>query len=101
MTEAETENEQSASTSIVVASVIIRAKDEERDIGRTLSALASQTIASAVETIVVDSGSSDSTVEIVRGFGIEPIEISGGHFPMAEDPEALADLLDRLARELT
>jgi pimeloyl-ACP methyl ester carboxylesterase len=30
--------------------------------------------------------------------GIEPIEIPGGHFPMAEDPEALADLLDRLAR---
>jgi pimeloyl-ACP methyl ester carboxylesterase len=31
--------------------------------------------------------------------GIEPTEISGGHFPMVEDPEALADLLDRLARE--
>ena len=31
--------------------------------------------------------------------GIEPIEIPGGHFPMAEDPHALADLLDRLARE--
>jgi pimeloyl-ACP methyl ester carboxylesterase len=31
--------------------------------------------------------------------GIEPIEIPGGHFPMAEDPDALADLLDRLARE--
>jgi pimeloyl-ACP methyl ester carboxylesterase len=31
--------------------------------------------------------------------GIEPIEIPGGHFPMAEDPEGLADLLDRLARE--
>lgn len=30
---------------------------------------------------------------------IEPIEIPGGHFPMVEDPEALADLLDRLARE--
>jgi len=29
--------------------------------------------------------------------GGEPIEIPGGHFPMAEDPEALADLLDRLA----
>jgi pimeloyl-ACP methyl ester carboxylesterase len=29
--------------------------------------------------------------------GIEPIEISGGHFPMVEDPAALADLLDRLA----
>ena len=31
--------------------------------------------------------------------GIEPIEIPGGHFPMAEDPAALADLLDRLAQE--
>ena len=31
--------------------------------------------------------------------GIEPIEISGGHFPMAEDPDGLAALLDRLAHE--
>jgi pimeloyl-ACP methyl ester carboxylesterase len=31
--------------------------------------------------------------------GIEPIEIPGGHFPMAEDPDALADLLDRLSHE--
>ena len=31
--------------------------------------------------------------------GVEPIEIPGGHFPMLEDPEALAELLDRLARE--
>jgi pimeloyl-ACP methyl ester carboxylesterase len=31
--------------------------------------------------------------------GIEPIEIAGGHFPMIEDPDALGDLLDRLARE--
>lgn len=30
--------------------------------------------------------------------GIEPIEIPGGHFPMIEDPEGLAELLDRLAR---
>jgi pimeloyl-ACP methyl ester carboxylesterase len=29
--------------------------------------------------------------------GIEPIEIPGGHFPMAEDPAALAALLDRVA----
>ena len=28
---------------------------------------------------------------------IEPIEIPGGHFPMLEDPAALATLLDRLA----
>ena len=33
--------------------------------------------------------------------GVEPIEIPGGHFPMVEDPDALADLLDRLSRERT
>jgi pimeloyl-ACP methyl ester carboxylesterase len=32
--------------------------------------------------------------------GSEPIEIPGGHFPMVEDPSALADLLDRLAAGL-
>jgi len=30
--------------------------------------------------------------------GVEPIEIPGGHFPMAEDPDALAEVLDHLAR---
>jgi pimeloyl-ACP methyl ester carboxylesterase len=30
--------------------------------------------------------------------GVEPIEIPGGHFPMVEDPERLADVLDRLTR---
>ena len=29
--------------------------------------------------------------------GVEPIEIAGGHFPMVEDPEGLADLLERIA----
>jgi pimeloyl-ACP methyl ester carboxylesterase len=29
--------------------------------------------------------------------GIEPIELPGGHFPMVEDPERLADTLDDLA----
>ena len=31
--------------------------------------------------------------------GVEPIEIPGGHFPMVENPETLADLLSGLARE--
>jgi pimeloyl-ACP methyl ester carboxylesterase len=30
--------------------------------------------------------------------GIEPIELPGGHFPMVEDPDTLAALLDSLAR---
>jgi pimeloyl-ACP methyl ester carboxylesterase len=29
--------------------------------------------------------------------GVDPIQIPGGHFPMAEDPRALAELLDDLA----
>jgi pimeloyl-ACP methyl ester carboxylesterase len=33
--------------------------------------------------------------------GIEPIELPGGHFPMLEDPEALAELLVSLARSLS
>jgi pimeloyl-ACP methyl ester carboxylesterase len=31
--------------------------------------------------------------------GVEPIEIPSGHFPMVEDPDALGDLLSRLANE--
>ncbi len=31
-----------------------------------------------------------------RPVGVEPIEIPGGHFPMAEDPDSLAELLDRV-----
>jgi pimeloyl-ACP methyl ester carboxylesterase len=31
--------------------------------------------------------------------GVEPIELPTGHFPMIEDPDALGDLLSRLARE--
>lgn len=31
---------------------------------------------------------------------VEPIEIPGGHFPMAEAPGALADLLDRLVSQV-
>lgn len=33
-----------------------------------------------------------------RLLGIEPIELPGGHFPMAERPAELAEVLDRLAR---
>jgi len=32
--------------------------------------------------------------------GIDPIELQSGHFPMVEDPVAVAELLDRLAGDL-
>lgn len=33
--------------------------------------------------------------------GVEPIELPTGHFPMVEDPAGTAELLDRLAADLT
>jgi pimeloyl-ACP methyl ester carboxylesterase len=32
--------------------------------------------------------------------GVDPIELHTGHFPMVEDPDAVAELLNRLARDL-
>lgn len=55
--------------------VVIRAKNEAAKIGITLERLAAQTIADRVEVVVVDSGSTDGTVEIARRAGVELIEI--------------------------
>jgi pimeloyl-ACP methyl ester carboxylesterase len=33
--------------------------------------------------------------------GVEPVELPGGHFPMAEIPDLLADVLHRLATDAT
>jgi hypothetical protein len=34
-----------------------------------------------------------------EALGVDPVELPGGHFPMAEDPGALAELLDRLGSQ--
>jgi rhamnosyltransferase len=60
------------------ASVIVRAKDEEATIGRTLSLLRRQTV--EAELIVVDSGSSDRTVEIAGPFCDQLIRIPPERF---------------------
>lgn len=46
--------------------VVVRAKDEERTIGRLLDILASQELAGEVQVIVVDSGSRDRTAAIAH-----------------------------------
>src|SRR5687767_8746951 len=63
---------------MAVASVIVRAKDEAAAIERTLSALRTQSV--EVEIIVVDSGSTDGTVEIARRWCDRLIEITPEQF---------------------
>jgi rhamnosyltransferase len=63
------------------ASVIIRAKDEARSIGRVIEQIHSQELDDgAVEVIVVDSGSTDGTGEIARELGAAVIDIPAESF---------------------
>ena len=60
------------------ATIVIRAKDEERAIGRTLAILGAQTV--AADVVVVDSGSSDATVALAREAGARVVEIPPASF---------------------
>ncbi len=62
-----------------VASIIIRAKNEEALIGEVLTAVYEQTVRD-VEVILVDSGSTDRTLEIARKFPLKIIEIRPEEF---------------------
>jgi rhamnosyltransferase len=57
------------------ASIVIRAKNEARDIGETLDSICQQVSVPQFEIIVVDSGSTDRTVDIARQFPTQIIEI--------------------------
>jgi rhamnosyltransferase len=61
-------------------SIVIRAKNEAREIGDTLTTVFSQIEAPQFEVIVVDSGSSDRTVQIVQQFPAQLIEIPAETF---------------------
>jgi glycosyltransferase involved in cell wall biosynthesis len=61
-------------------SIIIRTKNEERLIGRTLAAIFEQDIDLLFEVIVVDSGSTDRTLDIVRRHAVRLYEIEARDF---------------------
>lgn len=60
-------------------SVVIRAYNEEQHIGRLLTGLSKQLLAPA-EVILVDSGSTDRTVEIARSHGARVVSIQPEQF---------------------
>jgi rhamnosyltransferase len=59
-------------------SVVIRVKDEAVAVGRTLALLAGQTV--EPEVVVVDSGSTDGTLDVVRAHHVRLIEIPAPSF---------------------
>lgn len=61
-------------------SIIIRTKNEERFIGQTLSAVFEQDTDLPFEVIIIDSGSTDHTLEIVRQFNVRVYEIKPEEF---------------------
>ena len=60
-------------------SIVIRAYNEEKHIGRLLEGLRQQTV-SDVEIILVDSGSTDGTVAIAESFGARVVRIRPEEF---------------------
>src|SRR5690348_16017950 len=60
-------------------SVVIRALNEERHIGRLLTGLGHQSV-QPDQIVLVVSGSTDATVEIARRFGVEIVHIKKEEF---------------------
>lgn len=60
-------------------SLVIRAYNEEKHIGRLLEGIRQQTVKD-VEVILVDSGSTDSTVSIAESFGARVVRIPSAEF---------------------
>jgi rhamnosyltransferase len=63
-----------------VISVVVPTKDGGRDLVRCLDAIAGQVVEDEVEVVVVDSGSSDGSVERARGAGARVVEIPASEF---------------------
>lgn len=61
-------------------SIIIRTKNEARYIGPVLEAVKAQSLADRAEVLVVDSGSTDGTLEIARRWGVRLLTIGPEQF---------------------
>jgi rhamnosyltransferase len=73
-------------------SISILTKNEERNIGDCLKALFAQKGAGEFEVVLVDSGSSDATLEIARGYPIRIEQIAAREFHHARTRNFAASL---------
>ncbi len=64
---------------MTAASVIVPAYNAAATVGATLAGLAAQDFESAFEVIVVDDGSTDATLDVVRAAPIEVALVAGPH----------------------
>jgi rhamnosyltransferase len=64
----------------LAASVIVPCKNESKNVGRCLEAVLGQASPGTFEVIVIDSGSTDGTVEIVRQFDVRLHQIPPDEF---------------------
>ena len=63
-----------------VVSVVVPVKNGARYLAELLDAISRQRIDAAVEVLVVDSGSSDGSLDIARAAGARVIEIEPSEF---------------------
>lgn len=61
-------------------SIVIRTKNEEEFIGTTLRRVNEQEFNGSYEIIIVDSDSTDSTLDIVKGYNVKLVQISQKEF---------------------
>lgn len=64
----------------MTVSIIIRTKDEEGNIGQVLKTIFSQDIENKFEVIIVDSGSSDRTLDIASQYNVKIVNIPASKF---------------------
>ena len=73
-------NRQNLKPATLRASVIIPSHNEEKHIGKLLQGVAQQTIYDDIEVILVDSGSTDRTVEIAESYEVKIVHIKPSDF---------------------
>lgn len=88
----QSENGRPEPRSSAQASILLLTKNEAANIGRCLDAVFSQEQVPEFEVIVVDSGSSDGTLEILRRYPLQLHQISADGFHHARTRNLIAEL---------